>query len=149
MLLQERIRVAAAHGLRADLTASNLGPFRLEPREEPVRIFLPDRPTTPRFTQPGHLRRYVSSQENHLQWLRPHLPTVEQVSEEWTRNLGVEGASYRTFDAARAVASDLHRRGLSRPEISRYLDVFGYQNSKGYVGVWPENRLKEVVAVTR
>jgi len=55
----------------------------------------------------------------------------------------------RDVDAARDVASQLRTQRWSGEDIKRYLETYGFKNSKGIVGRWPADRLAEVTdAVT-
>ena len=147
---RERIHVAVGQQVRADTSSSTTtSSFRLEPRGEALRLVHAGTRSTPRATAIGKPRSFVMAPRNHLDFLNAHLPTVDEVVTEMSLNLGRGELRYRTFESAREVASDLRRDGWSRPDIARYLEVFGYRNSKGFVGVWPEKRLKEVVEVAR
>ena len=147
---RERVHVAVGHQVRADFGASaTMSAFRLEPRGEALRLIHAGTRSTPRANEIGRPRSFVMSPRNHLDFLNAHLPTVDEVVTEMTLSLGAVGPRYRTFAAARELAEGLRRDGWSRPDIARYLEVFGYRNSKGFVGVWPEKRLKEVVEVAR
>jgi len=147
---QERIHVAATSQLRADIGAlTSGGQFTLGRRPHPLAVFHPGTPASPRLKPIPYPRALITSRDTHVDWLTERLPSATEVTGAFEMYLGGSDHPYRTFAAARDVAAELLTAGRSRPQVQTYLEVFGFQNSKGLVGVWPAKRLAEVAAVTR
>ena len=93
---------------------------------------------------------FVTNPRHHLEWLNGAVPSALEV---YGPIFGVTSTSNdsggRDFGAARDEAVKLSNQGCSRSDIARYLAAYGFVNSKDLHGVWPEQRLAEVVAVTR
>ena len=77
------------------------------------------------------------------------VPTPGELAESLADFIGRDGRTPRDFAAAGEVAAELLSAGRSRPWVQQYLSVFGFQNSKSLVGVWPAKRLAEVAEVAR
>jgi len=125
----------------------------LVPRSEPVLLLRIDEKRG--ANRLGEIRKagdrdFVTRPERHLEWLNAAAPTgLEFFGPIFGLTPASTGDRRRDFDAARAEAAKLVSQGRSRTEIAHYLAAYGFTNSKGLVGVWPEQRLAEVAGVTR
>jgi hypothetical protein len=147
--VQERVRVAVGCQLQgvAGGGGSVLG---LVPKADPLSVVYPVGPSPQLRTVAPPRGRFVTDPAAHLGWLQNVVPSMDELVQALKAFLGQDGTIPRTFESARTVATDLLTSGrLTRPQVQRYLEVFGFENSGGLVGVWPAKRLAEVSAATR
>ncbi|MGV8965978.1 MAG: hypothetical protein ACOH2F_06830 [Cellulomonas sp.] len=144
---QDLILLAAQHQLdtrtAADLISGN---FTLKKRETQIRVVaIHGSGAETKFMPVSAGRRKPFDQNASIAWLAgasdAHPTTLFGVFETL---LGPNQGHGRDFAAANDAAGRLLRDGWNRADIQRYLETFGYANSRGIIGRWPADRLAEV-----
>ena len=124
----------------------SLGALAVQPSELPLKVLFPhakragELVEVTKARQPAFDRSVVSAALSEAAVSEPTLMST------YLSVLGVGGVPVRDLRAAHVVVEELLTSGWTKADIARYLETFGFRNSRGRTGRWPAARLAEVIA---
>ncbi|MGV8965380.1 MAG: hypothetical protein ACOH2F_03800 [Cellulomonas sp.] len=145
---QAMILLAARSSLRGSWGDATLGDWVVMPSELPLKVLYPHAKHAGELVEVTKPRQPVdrSVVAARLSGAAVSEPTFMST---FTSVLGVGGVPVRDLQAAHTVVEELLTSGWSKADIARYLETFGFRNSRGRTGRWPAARLAEVIAAVK